>query len=79
MMKYVYREYYSPHLLQVPCDTFPGYEDPLQRQPQENQTSLIFLMILVWMNCNEVDYMLFTLFVPISKVNVEFNISSDSS
>ena len=35
--------------------------------------------ILVWMNYHEVDYMLFTIFVPISKVHhVEFNVSSDS-
>ena len=35
-----------------------GYEDPLQRQPQEHRPGLLFF--LVWMNCKhhelEVDY-----------------------
>ena len=78
MMEYVYREYESRHLLQVWSNTFLGYEDPLQRQPQKKST---WFDILVWMNYlyHEVDqaYM-FTLFVRISKVHVKLNIGSDS-
>ena len=39
-------------------NTFPGYEDTLQRQPQEHRPGLLFF--LVWMNFQhhelEVDY-----------------------
>ena len=46
MMEYVYLEYQSRHLLQVSSNTFPEYEDPLQRQPPENQPA--WFDILVW-------------------------------
>ena len=39
---------YKRQLLQVSHNTFLGYEDPLQRQPQEHRPGLLFFM--VWMN-----------------------------
>ena len=63
MMDYISGRYfwnmeYKRQLLRVSHNTFPGYEDPLQRQPQEHRPGLLF--VLVWMNCKhhelEVDY-----------------------
>ena len=65
MMEYIYGIWsMKRQLLRVSRNVFPGYEDPLQRQPQEHRPGLLFF--LGWMNCQhhelEVDYMLFTLF-----------------
>ena len=59
MVEYIYGIWnIKRQLLQVSRNTFPGYEDPLQRQPQEHRPGL--LLFLVWMNCQhcklEVDY-----------------------
>ena len=70
---------YKRQLLRVSHNTFPGYEDPLQRQPQEHRPGLLFFS--VWMNCQHHElkwttvYMLFTLF---TQLHVELNIPDDS-
>ena len=70
---------YERQLLRVSHNTFPKYEDPLQKQPQEHRSGLLFF--LVWMNCQhhelDVDYVLFTLFTHIS-LHIELNIPGDS-
>ena len=64
---YLWNMEYKRQLLRVSFNMFPGYEGPLQRQPQGHQPGLLFF--LAWMNCQyhelEVDYMLFTLFMHI--------------
>ena len=49
MMEYIYGICsIKRKLLRVSRNTFPGYEDPLQGQPQEHRPGLLFF--LVWMN-----------------------------
>ena len=36
---YLWNMEYKRQLLRVSCNTFSGYEDPLQRQPQVTRTS----------------------------------------
>ena len=36
---------YKRQLLRVSHNTFPGYEDPLQRQPQEHRPGLLFSIL----------------------------------
>ena len=56
MMEYIYVIWsirdncYDSNRLWVSRNTFPGFEDPLQRQPQEHRPGL--LSFLVWMNCH---------------------------
>ena len=38
---------YKRQLLRVSHNTFPGYEDPLQRQPQEHRPGLLFFLIWI--------------------------------
>ena len=59
---------YKRQLPLVSRNTFPGYEDPLQRQPQERRPGL--LSFLVCMNNyqyseHEENYILFALFICI--------------
>ena len=60
MMEYIFWNMeYKRQLLRVSRNTFPGYEDPLQRQPQEHRPGLPFF--LAWMNCQHHELVVYSL------------------